>query len=274
MTMGRVLSEKQFSIVAAAGLGRTSAGTVHAMALFRGEVYDAATACSDGAGTQNAPRVLRYGVKGGTWTTAYKFPLIDPHARSRLPDRQRRGIAPIRRLKTNEQPIPRDAGYRSMCVFQGKSDRAPALYASTMSRTGGILLRSADGKKFEAVGEPGLGDPSVYSFRSLVAHEGRMFAVPAGQITDDYVEADIPSGAKVLVSDDPARGKWEAASDLGFGDPANVAVSLLYPAFGRLYAGTAIPISDFSSGRAKPVARRRSNGCRSSELCGILGFGS
>ncbi len=69
--------------------------------------------------------------------------------------------------------VPRDLGYRGMVVFQGASDAAPALYVSAMSSvsrgTGARILRSADGALFKTVSEPGLGNPNISTFRSLIA---------------------------------------------------------------------------------------------------------
>ena len=110
------------------------------------------------------------------------------------------------------QRFPRDAGYRSMCVFQGKSDRAPALYVSTMSRTGAVLLRSEDGKSFEPVCEPGFGDASIYSFRSLVEWNGWLFAAPAGTVSDGHLDRNLPPAPKIYASKDPLKGAWVEAA--------------------------------------------------------------
>jgi hypothetical protein len=248
--MTRALSAQQFSILAAGGLGQASAA-VHAMARFRGAIY-VATAVCDATGPREVPRILRYAGDPGAWAAAYASPLVAPTARSQLPDRQLPDVNAPDGKAPAERPVPRDSGYRSMCVFRGRSDEAPALYVSTMSRSGGTILRSLDGEKFEVVGEPGLGEPDVYSFRCLVEHEGRMFAVPAGQMTDAYLDAEVPPRAAVLVSEDPARGIWADAAEAGFGDPGNVAVSSLCSAFGRLYAGTANPDFGFQIWHCEP----------------------
>jgi hypothetical protein len=49
----------------------------------------------------------------------------------------------------------------------------------------------------------------------------------------------------IYTSDDPRTGHWVAAAETGFGDPSNLAVYTLRPAFGRLYAGTANPDRGF-----------------------------
>jgi hypothetical protein len=237
------LSADRFTAVATEGLGRKSSGTAASMAYFRGGIF-VGTSCDNPAAASDAPRILRYDVKDGTWDTAYESPLIDPHSRS--PDHQfgQEGVArrqPARRRNAGNATgkTPRDSGYRSMCVFQGKSDRSPALYVSTMSRTGAIILRSTDGEAFEPVSEPGFGDPSVYSFRALVALNGWLLTSPAGMVTDTHLDQNLPPDPKIYVSNDPLKGKWVEAAKSGFGDASNLAIYSLYPAFGRLYAGTA-----------------------------------
>jgi hypothetical protein len=236
-----MLSADRFSLIASGGLGRKSAITPHSMAYFRGSLY-LATSCINPVTAADAPRILRYHSRQGDWQTVYESPLIDPQLRSHVPDRTfGRQADEAAALRRGGGALPRDTGYRSMCVFQGKTDDEPALYVSTMSRTGALILRSADGETFEAVSEPGLGDPDIYSFRGLVALGGRIFAIVAGEVTDEWLDRDIGREAKIYVSDDPRSGQWSAAAENGFGDPSNVTVYALAAAFGRLYAGTANP---------------------------------
>src|SRR4029077_4391317 len=170
--MPTVLSAEGFTTVATEGLVRRSSGTAGTIAYFRGGIF-VGTSCAQPVVAGDAPRIVRYDVKSSTWSTVYESPLIDAHARSYVRDRQfaqyrEAALRPSRgRRGAPDEKVPRDSGYRSMCVFQGKSDRTPALYVSTMSRDGAILLRSPDGKSFEQVSEPGFGDPSMYSFCAL-----------------------------------------------------------------------------------------------------------
>jgi hypothetical protein len=243
-TQGRVsdttvLPADRFSMIASGGLGRTSAVTAHSMTYFRDKLY-VGTSYANPILAEDAPRILRYDPGRGEWKTVYESPLIDPQHRSHVPDRATvKEVAASGNLRRRDRPLPRDAGYRSMCVFQGKTDDAPALYASTMSRTGGLILRSAEGETFEPVSEPGFGDPDIYSFRGLVALGDRIFAGAAGLITDEYLDRDIGREAKIYVSDDPRTGHWVTAAEIGFGDSSNLAVSAVASAFGCLYAGTA-----------------------------------
>ncbi len=236
-----MLTADRFTVVASGGLGRELAITAHSMAYFRGHLY-LGTTCANPVEAKDAPRILRYDFDTGEWQTVYEAPLTEPVGRQLVADRTLGDLSTLRRGKV---PLPRHSGYRSMCVFQGKSDDAPALYVSSMSRSGASILRSADGETFETVGEPGLGDPDIYSFRGLVAFDGRIFASPVGMITDEFLDRNHGRDAKVYVSDDPRAGHWVPAAEPGFGDPTNLAVYTLRPAFGRLYAGTANPDRGF-----------------------------
>jgi hypothetical protein len=203
--MASILSADRFAVVAAEGLGRKSASSAACMAYFRGRVF-VGTTCSDPAVAEDAPRILRYDLGQG-WETAYESPLIEAQPQPHLPDRK---PAPDDAKASQGHPrarsaaagqtvagnLPRDSGYRSMCVFQGKSDRRPALYVSTMSRSGAVVLRSGDGKVFEQVSEPGLGDPSVYSFRALAEMNGYLFAAPAGTVTGGELDRNLASTTK------------------------------------------------------------------------------
>jgi len=246
--MRTALSVDKFACVASDGLGRKSSGTAGSMAYFRGSVY-VGTSCANPAAASDAPRILRYNVKGRKWETVYESPLIDPQPQSHAADRQlaRPGAGRLQSgdrvsgIRTTDAAgkVPRDSGYRSMCVFQGKSDRNPTLYVSTHSRSGATLLRSEDGETFELVAEPGFGDARVYSFRSLVELNGWLFAVPAGTVTDTYLDRNLPPGPQIFASNDPLKGNWIEAAKPGFGDASNLAIYPIRPALRRLYAGTA-----------------------------------
>jgi hypothetical protein len=247
--MATALSADHFTTLATEGLGRKSSGTAGSMAFFRDAIY-VGTSCANPSAPSDAPRIIRYDFKNEKWHTVYESPLINSYPRSHVRDRQfdqnRMGrTRPAHRSAGDHskgglaEKVVRDSGYRSMCVFQGKSDRSPALYVSTMSRAGAILLRSADGKSFEPVSEPGFGDPNVYSFRSLVELNGWLFSVPAGTVTDTYLDRNTAPEPKVFASRDPVKGKWVEAAKPGFGDASNLAIYSVHPALGRLFAGTA-----------------------------------
>ena len=145
----------------------------------------------------------------------------------------------------NDQEVPRDLGYRGMTVFQGRSDPEPALYVSCMSTvlrgTAARILRSADGLHFSPVSEPGLGNPNISTFRSLVAFDNHLFVPPTGEgITFNTNRASV-----ILRSADPVEGQWELACEPGFGDPTNNGIFELEIFNDHLYAGTFNPFQGY-----------------------------
>lgn len=243
--MGKILGPDRLQTVATGAFGRPAEASARCAAFFRGAFY-LGSSYADLTGPDNAPRILRYARRKGEWEAVYQSPLIEPGTRSSVPDRRQQLYLAAHGFEDAgagriEGRVPRDAGYRSMCVFQGGSDPEPALYVSSMSRGGGVLLRSRDGRTFEELGEPGLGDPDIYSFDALTVLDGRLFAVPAGSLTNDDLDADEPYEARILVSDDPGAGNWQDAAEIAFGDQRNTAISALCAAHGQLYAATANP---------------------------------
>jgi hypothetical protein len=245
-----MLRAENFKVIARQGLGRSANMTARTMSVFKGALF-VGTSGARVSSSDDAPRIWRYQPETECWSIAYEAPLIDWTPRADVPDLQVvkhiRGadpsrISPARRDGTR---VPRDSGFRSMCVFQGIADSAPALYVTTMSRTGSVFLRSEDGSRFEQVGEPGLGNRDVYSYRGLTSFNGRLFASPAGTLTDTYFDRNLAPEALVYVTDDPSSGKWFRASEPGFGDPGNEAVYSLCAAHDRLYAATANPERGF-----------------------------
>ena len=258
--MGKIIAPDRFEMIATAGAGRTANITAHTIAVFRDSLYLGSSCGSFGA-PDSGPCILRYAESTGEWETIYEPPLIEPTVRSHVPDLQI--VSHWQRLsrfgQDRNQPgdgaVPRDTGYCSMQVFRGKSDREPSLYVSSMSRHGGALLRSRDGETFEQVGEPGLGNRDVYSFRGLAAFGGRLFAAPAGIVTDEYLDRYLAPEAKVYVAEDPVSGAWREASEIGFGDPNNESIYTLATAHGQLYAGTANPARGFQLWRTAAKGR-------------------
>jgi nucleoside-diphosphate-sugar epimerase len=138
----------------------------------------------------------------------------------------------------NGKEVPRDLGYRGMTVFQGRSDPVPALYVASMSTvlrgTAAHILRSYDGENFAVVGEPGLGNPRISTFRSLNVFDGHLYAPPAGEgVTFNSNRASI-----IMRSADPDVGKWEQACERGFGDHTNNGIFDTAVFNDHLYAGT------------------------------------
>ena len=256
-----IIDPSRFRVVAKNGLDRPSNATAHAIAYFKGALY-IGTACGNVHGADDTPRIVRYDADKNEWTTVFESPLREPDKRSFVPDLNLIKHAKGRRQQRSGRPpgtsgpVPRDVGFRSMYVFKGKSDKVPALYATTMSRPGGVILRSEDGFNFTQVGEIGLGNRNVYSFRGLTALGKWLFASPAGTVSDEWLDRNLAPESKVYATQDPASGEWVEASEVGFGDPTNSTIYALCSAHGYVYGGTANPETGFqlwrTAARGKP----------------------
>ena len=138
----------------------------------------------------------------------------------------------------------RDLGYRAMVIYQGESDPEPALYvaASTRLRHGGPeILRSIDGKTFEAIARPHMKcqeeDRSITAIRVLTVFNGKLYTAPTGS-TKGSPNASWSS--LVYETTDPVSGEWRSINDPGFDPPPAVATVYELAEFNEyLYAGTA-----------------------------------
>lgn len=239
--VGPGLTAAQFRRLAKNGIGDPANAYVHGMGWYEGRLY-----CGM---TRNSFKLLRL------------FPPIDPPALEpwpvevppRVEDLDMQGQiwrwtpdtdawelayrSPMIPGKKGE-PAPRDLGYRGMTVFQGRSDRKPCLYVSTMSTVlrgcAAHVLRSEDGLHFEPACEPGIGNDRISTFRELVAFDGYLYAPPAGE----GIQFNSNRTGVLMRSKDPRPGNWEVACDLGFGDPTNNGIFMMTVANGHLYAGT------------------------------------
>lgn len=159
-------------------------------------------------------------------------------------------LSPVVKGKGGNQ-VPREIGYRGMAVFQGKSDRKPALYVAPFSPTisaGPVILRSEDGIDFQPTSEAGLGYDGVSSFRALVSFNGRLYTSPIGMTQNIANASRYPI---VFESEDPACGQWRRVSEPGFGDPYNAVVFNLAVLNDCLYAGTLNPVTGFQLWKTK-----------------------
>jgi len=230
-----------FRRIAANGFGDPQNSYAHSMAEFRGEIYvgtsrhilallklfppvDAAS--MDPWPVKVPPSVEQLDLRAQIWRWPRGAQKWEPvHTSPEIAGR-------------NGRSVPRDLGYRGMAVFRGQSDPAPALYVSCLSSvargTGARILRSEDGVAFDPVGEPGLGNPNVATFRSLVAFDDHLFVAPAGEGTT----WNVTRAPMILRSADPVRGEWTPACVPGFGDPTNDGIFELEVFDHHLYAGT------------------------------------
>lgn len=238
---GKGLTSGNFRQIAKNGCGDPDNAYVHGMEFFEGRLYCGMTRNSfkllklfppidppalDPWPVDVPPKVQDLDMQGqirrwtpetDTWELAYRSPMI--------PGKQ-------------GEPAPRDLGYRGMKVFQGKSDKKPALYVSTMSTVlrgcAAHVLRSEDGLDFQPASEPGIGNDRISTFRELEAFDGYLYAPPAGE----GIQFNSNRSGVLMRSNDPRPGNWEVAGDLGFGDPHNSGIFMMTQANGHLYAGT------------------------------------
>ncbi len=180
-------------------------------------------------------QIWRYDLARKQWEKVFTSPVIPRH---------------------NGQPAPRDIGYRGMAVFRGRRDASPGLFVSTISTvlrgTAALILRSEDGEHFEAVSEPGLGNPNVSTFRSLIAFDDRLFVAPVGEGTT----WNTTCKSVIMRSADPVGGSWEPACIPGFGDPTNNGVFELAVFNDHLYAGTFNHYAGFQIWKTPATGRR------------------
>ena len=237
------LTTDHFKLIASNGFGQGRHTYPHSMAWFGEHVYVGTTVhslCMTRVAPPTAPAQLdpwpvkvpdnifsldlrahiwRYGPKAGAaWEMVHESPIITGR---------------------NGQEVPRDIGYRGMAVCQAEGESKPALYVSAGSSAsrglGAIILRTEDGKSFTVVSEPGLGDPDVASFRTLVSFRNRLYTSPAGAAR----AWNVASRPSVRECRDPQSGVWQEVSAPGFGEPANQAIFEMGVFDDHLYAGTA-----------------------------------
>jgi SAM-dependent methyltransferase len=137
--------------------------------------------------------------------------------------------------------VPLAIGFRGMTIHQAPNDPEPAIYIPTWSPRlgpGPVLLRSYDGKHFEQVSKPGLGDPTVTTIRSVVSFKGKLFISPTGT-TKNHFSANIPDRLVILAGTDLEKNDWQLACEPFFGDKTNEGVFCMAVFNNFLYAGTA-----------------------------------
>ncbi len=136
--------------------------------------------------------------------------------------------------------VPLAIGFRGMAIHQAPDDEGPALYIPTWSPRlgpGPVLLRSRDGVVFEQISEPGLGDPTVTTIRSVVSFKGKLFIAPTGT-TKNHFSANIPDRLVIMAGTSLEKNDWQLACEPYFGDKTNEGVFCMAVYNGYLYAGT------------------------------------
>lgn len=135
----------------------------------------------------------------------------------------------------------RDFGFRNMVVQKTESDAEAALYVTTMSSSkapGALILRSPDGKRFEPITEPGMGDSSASSFRAFAGFKGRLYAAPAGRGRLWAFGTSV-----VLECRNSSSRVWTPINEPGFGDSSNAGVFDMGVFNDHLYAGVGNPFT-------------------------------
>jgi ubiquinone/menaquinone biosynthesis C-methylase UbiE len=243
--VGRGLAAANFRMIAPRGFGDGHNAYPHSMTWFRDHLFVTTTRDNLALVKMKAPfeiplehwpvrvpddqfeldqraQVWRFDPRTETWKCVFVSPTV----------RDKEG-----------RDIPVSIGFRTMAVFQGEKDDAPALYLPSFAHgklgKGSFIVRSPDGTNFEVLDEIKLADRDwvFRSFRALVPFKGRLFAAPTtGNVSGFPNTAGV---AAVLVSSEPGRGGWVLANEINFGDPSNEGVFELGVFDGHLYAGTA-----------------------------------
>ncbi|QIB35168.1 hypothetical protein [Ancylobacter pratisalsi] len=242
------LSRADFTCIGKAGLGDGHNNYAHSMAWFNGKLYLGTTrsnlcmlrmqsSYSDMPFTtwpvecpetmdelyklDRRAQIWCYDPSTLSWEMVFRAPMVD-------------GIGGGK--------VPREIGYRSMQIFQGAGDPAPALYVSAWApgrAPGGLIMRTYDGRTFEQISRYGiLENAPISTTRCLTAFKGRMFFSPTAKRGTDGAQQNTTGLPVVFESADPASNEWLEASEFGFGDVGNLGIFTLCAEGDRLYAGT------------------------------------
>jgi len=167
-------------------------------------------------------QIWRYSAEKQEWRQVYRAPLT---------------------MGTNDKEVPLAYGFRNMCVFQGRSDREPALYTVPMCgrfTPGPVMLRSEDGETFESLdsSRQALSGMGIGSYRGVVSFKGKLFVAPSGSHKGGAHYVNMAPDTAILCSEDPIRGEWADSSPRAFGDPTNQGAMDMAVCGNYLYVGT------------------------------------
>jgi len=239
------LSGHQFQKLSVNGFGDGHNSHAHSMALFKNKIF---------VGTTRALLpALSLHRNSDAWDYLNIWPVERPKSIDELYQIDRRAqiwsfdlytrswnhvfTSPL--VSTSDfSDVPREFGYRSMCVFKGKADLEPCLYVATTApgrSPGALILRSSDGQSFDQVSDYGILDLPITSIRSLIPFNNNIYTSPSGSRSSKHNISDFPI---VYESDDPSSGRWRPVSEPGFGNSSNDAIFTLCPFNGFLYGGT------------------------------------
>jgi hypothetical protein len=246
-----MLKGEQFVEIGRNGIGNERSLVAQSMSLYDGRLYLGVTH-PNGDGPQDAARILRYDVAAGEWETVYESPLVEADENAMVQDVYRgEGLKAARRargqraLQDTTLVVPQYRGFRCMTSHFHPGLGKPILVASTLSHWGSQLIASTDGEHFEVVSEPGLGDPNVLSFRSIISFKGKLFVTPVGSVKEGVMDRNFGDVARLYVSEDPLAADWRPCMPDSFGDASNLSVFAMAVYANRLYAGTGNPQRGF-----------------------------
>lgn len=177
------------------------------------------------------PTAAVVGVENSGWTQTFVSPMIDVEG----------------------EALPREIGYRAMCVYQARTDDKPHLYAATYTPArgqGARILRSADGYSFDVVPMPESFGDNVTTLRLIVPFKGRLFTSPTGSAGGNV---NATGDCTIFCTDDPLGGDWEITNVPYFGDTTNLGVFEMIGVGDWLYAGT-------GNGKGFQIWRTRAEG--------------
>ena len=244
---GPGLSAAHFRRVAAAGLGNGANAYAHSMIWFRDHLYVGTTKANLANRALQIAQLTPERLEAGVWPVPIPNTYWENDLRAEIwrfhppsGEWKQLYVAPMVE-GIDGFPVPLCVGFRSMVVFQGPSDRAPALYVPTWGShqtPSSLLLRSEDGEHFEFVSEPGAAVPEhkPRSIRGFVPFKGYLFASPV--VGQARFEPNVAGHMVLLACTDPVRGDWQRACAPGFGDPNNVSVFQMAVFHDHLYAVT------------------------------------
>ena len=142
-------------------------------------------------------------------------------------------------IQAGDERLPRELGYRGMCVFRARSETEEQLYISTYAPARGFgtrILRTPDGDNYEEVPLPEGFHKDIITLRLLVPFKGKLFTSPTGRAKGD---PNTSGNAVIFATDDPMSGQWDVVNPSGFNDPYNVGIFEMQACGDYLYAGTA-----------------------------------
>lgn len=256
----RGLSAEDFSRIARNGIGDQLNAYAHSMMWFRDRLF---------VGTTRSNlclfKVSKISKKLDRWPVKCPDYVYDQDMRAQIwsfdptvaqPNVENSGWSLISQapwIDADGERLPRDLGYRAMCIFKGVSDPEEQLYVSTYTPARGQgtrILRSGDGYSFDEIPMPDGFDKSVITLRLIVPFKGRLFTSPTGTAGGN---PNMVGNAIIFASDDPVNGKWELVNTPGFGDRGNLGVFEMQACGDYLYAGT-------GNGRGYQIWRTRAEG--------------